>query len=386
MTFQTIRLCAFLLIGYGLFPLTDGQDTVVCKNLRYAGPIKNVIDMRPTKLAEVTAAAAEAAEGFATDMASGAIGGIPYVGMMLSSVFEQWLSVYGAGDLDPVAVYNSLKLEIDQLKLYMDQEIEELKLDQIKKAFGTNGGGIMGYAKHCKNTYKDDPDDMSACLENLRALMEQQYQFFLPKDEKASSYEQTLPLFRMYGQLFVDTVLDQIHVAMKRGKESQAAAHAHALITKVAKFKEHTLDSVKKIILAQVEPHIMPPKNNPSCASSSGVAMCACTIAIGPNKFDAVDRNGFPQDKTKNFCIGVTYRSTDSCKTTMRNYAKKYSREYAEAVATYWRKQVGEIVNQWVKTAETLKPMVENRKRWASADVFTILTVKLSEAYPSRLH
>ena len=319
--------------------------------------------MKPTELAEATATAAAAAEGFASDMVSGAIGGIPYVGIMLSSLFEQWLSVYGKGELDVVAVYNSLKLEIDQLRRYMDQEIEELKVDQIEKAFGTDGGGMLGYAEHCNNTYKEDPDDMSACLENLRALMAQQYNFFLPKDEKASSYEQTLPLFRMYGQLFVNTVLDQIHVAKKRSKNSQAAAHAQALITKVAKFKAHLLDSVKKIILHQVAPHIMPPKKNPSCAGSSQLAMCVCTISIGPSYFDAVDKSGFPTDKTKNFCVGVTHLSADSCKTTMKMYAKKYAREYAKAVATYWGRQVGVIVNDWAKTAERLKPMVDNHKR-----------------------
>lgn len=222
---------------------------------------------------------------------------------------------------------------------------------------------MLGYAHYCKDTYKDYADEMSACLENLRAMMAQQYHFFLPKDDKASSYEQTLPLFRMYGQLFVDTVLDQIHVAKKRGRNSLAVAHARALITKVAEFKAHTLDSVKKIILFHAEPHIMPPKNNPSCASSSRLAMCTCTIAIAPSKFDAVDEKGYPTDKTKNFCVGVTYTSTDPCKTTMQDYAKKYSRDLTEAVGTYWRKQLGEIVREWVKTADTLKPMVDNHKR-----------------------
>ena len=167
----------------------------------------------------------------------------------------------------------------------------------------------------------------------------------------------------MYGQLFVNTVLDQIDVATKRGKYSQAVAHAQTLITRVAKFKSHLLDSVNKIILFQATPHIMPPQKNPSCAGSSRFAMCVCTIAIGPSHFDVVDKNGWPTDKTKNFCVGVTYTSADPCKTTMKMYGKKYARDYAEAVATYWGRQVGRIVNDWVKTAEKLKEMVDNRKR-----------------------
>ena len=121
--------------------------------------------------------------------------------------------------------------------------------------------------------------------------MVEQYHFFLPENDKASSYEQTLPLFRLYGQLFVDTVLDQIHVATKRSKTSQAAAHAQALITRV---------SVKRILRLQVASHIMPPQDNPACATlPQGFQMCVCTLAIGPSKFEAVDKTGSPTDKTK---------------------------------------------------------------------------------------
>ena len=212
----------------------------------------------------------------------------PVVGVMLSTMFDQLVSIFGGG-VDMEDVYKSLKEEIDQLKEYMDQEIEELKLDQIKKVFETSKGGMLGYAKHCKDTYKNDPD-MSTCLENLRAMMVEQYHLFLPESDKASSCEQTLPLFRMYGQLFVDTVLDQIHVATKKSKKSQAATHAQVLITKVAEFKAHYLECVKKILRLQVASHIMPPQDNPACAPlPQGFQMCVCTLAIGLSKFKAVD-------------------------------------------------------------------------------------------------
>ena len=360
---QTIRLCAFLLLLYGLIPPTDAQDQVICLNLEYAGPIKEVIDRKPTKLAEAITEAASETEEFALAMAGLAIDQIPVVGAMLSTIFEQLVSVFGGG-VDLNDVYKSLKEEIDQLKEYMDQEIEELKLDQIKKVFGTDRGGMLGYAKHCKNTYKNDPDDMSTCLENLRAMLLEQYHFFLPEDDKASSYEQTLPLFRMYGQLFVDTVLDQIHVAKKRGKNSQAAAHAQALITKVAEFNAHTLDSVKKILRLQVSSHIMPPKNNPKCAPlPQGFPMCVCTLSIGASKFNAVDKSGSPTDKTKNYCVGIIYGSGNVCGYTKRQYERKYAPKHAQAVAAYWKKQLGDTVAEWVKAADALKPMVEKHKR-----------------------
>ncbi|KAL9971905.1 hypothetical protein ACROYT_G018126 [Oculina patagonica] len=364
MTSTWTRLCALILIVCGLIAITDAQDVITCQNLHYAGPIKEVIEMKPTKLAEGTNEAAEIAKGLALDLTSGAIGSIPVVGSALSSLFDQIAEVFGDDSLSAEDVYNSLSQEISKLKQYMDQEIEELKFDQIKKAFGTDRGGMLSYAKHCKDTYKSDPDDMMNCLENLRSMLIQQYHFFLPADSKASSYEQTLPLFRMYGQLFVDTLLDQIHVAMKRGKNSQAAAHAKALITRVGEFESHTKEAVAKILKLHVTPHIMPPKNNPQCAPipGSGHRFCTCTIAIGPSKFDdiAVVKDKFT---TKNFCMGIIYDSYRSCEETIAGYQKDYMKDHATAVMTYWKKQLVNTAKVWKQTAENLKPMVENHKR-----------------------
>ena len=357
-------LCVFILVVCGLIPLIDA-NAIHCQNLEYTGPIKEVIEMKPTKLAEATDAAAAAAEGFAMDMVSAGIGGIPFVGIMLSSMFDQIVASFGSGGLQIEDVFNSLKLEIYQLKEYMDQNIEEVKIDYIRKAFGTTSrGGMLGYAKHCTDSYKTRANEMAVCLENLRAMLSQQYHFFMPEGETPSAYEQTLPLFRMYGQLYVDTLLDQIAVEKKRGYEDLAERHAEALIATVKEFKEHSEKALKIIVMNHLEPHIMPPKNNPSCAPlSDGVRMCVCTIAIGPSKFNAVDKNGIPTDKTKNFCVGVIYTSRDPCKTTIRAYANDYAREHGTAIVTYWRKQVGQIVSKWTKTAEALQPMVDKHKR-----------------------
>ncbi|XP_078369449.1 uncharacterized protein LOC144653348 [Oculina patagonica] len=204
---------------------------------------------------------------------------------------------------------------------------------------------------------------MVNCLENLRSMLTQQYHFFLPADSKASSYEQTLPLFRMYGQLFVDTVLDQIHVAKKRGKNSQAAAHAEALIAKVKEFDSHAREAVIKIIKLHIAAQIMPPKDNPQCAPlPGGNSFCTCTIAIGPSKFDDIK---VVKDKatTKNFCIGIMYNTDRSCAQTMEGYKRDYLKDHTKAVVTYWQKQLGVIVKAWQQTADNLKPMVENHKR-----------------------
>ncbi|KAJ7376830.1 hypothetical protein OS493_031978, partial [Desmophyllum pertusum] len=79
--------------------------------------------------------------------------------------------------------------------------------------------------------------------------------------------------------------------------------------------------------------------------------------------FDVVDKNGIPTDKTKSFCIGVISSSGEPCKTTMRTYSKEYLQEPAIAVATYWRKQLGETMAKWANIAEILQSMVDKHKR-----------------------
>ena len=62
---------------------------------------------------------------------------------------------------------------------------------------------------HCEKTYKGDAEDMANCLENLRSMLAQQYHFFVPSaDSKVSMLEFSLPMFRMYGELYVDTILE----------------------------------------------------------------------------------------------------------------------------------------------------------------------------------
>ena len=229
-------LWIFFFTMCGVTPVILAQDFFNCFNLQYSGPIEDVIEMKPTGLVEKTSDAAKAGRQFAIVLGANVLGQIPVVGTILGAMFEGIAELFGGGGLDPEDVYNSLAEEINQLKEYMDQEISEAKLDYIKKIFGTSNGGILSYSMHCQKTYKNDAEDMAPCLENLHSMLTTQYHFFLPSDSKVSSYEFSLPLFRMYGQLFVDTLLEQIGAARARGKESQAVAFADTLINKVEAF------------------------------------------------------------------------------------------------------------------------------------------------------
>lgn len=350
----------------GVTPVILAKDKFYCHNLQYAGPIKDVITMKPTKLAEKTSNAAKIGIGFAKTMISNTIGEIPAVGSILSALFDELADVFGlGGGLDPEDVYNSLKAEIDKLKEYMDQEILEAKLENIKNAFGTRNGGILSYAMYCQKTYKNDAQDMAPCLENVNAMLTSHYHNFLLEDGKpVSVYESSLPLFRMYGQLYVDTLLELIGAARKRGKESQAAAQADTLINKVARFKKYYEKSFNKIEALHTKVRIMP-EDNGGCGYIPGadLNMCVCSLGIGPNKFDEAEikKKG---KSLKNWCVGIYFKSNiDPCSWALNAYNRTYAIIRKHAIQSYWKKQVGEAVENWVKMADELKPLKENMKR-----------------------
>ena len=107
------------------------------------------------------------------------------------------------------------------------------------------------------------------------------------------------------------------------------------------------------------------PENNGDCAPipDKGVDMCVCSIAIGPSKFNDAEIKKAGKS-IKNFCIGVYYSSGNPCELAKKNYIQRYARKHVEAVATYWKKQLGDIVDTWVKTAEELKSLKANLKRY----------------------
>lgn len=366
MTLNQTMLWILILTACGVTPLIRvNGDEFVCHNVEYAGPIKEVIQIKPTKLAEKTSNAAKHVKGLAIAVASGVIAKIPVAGSILGAVFKELAGAFGNKGLQAEDVYNSLKKEIDQLKSYVDQEIDEVKLDYIKKAFGTSRGGILSYAMHCQKTYQGDADDIAPCLENVNAMLTQQYHFFMPSDSRLSSYEFSLPLFRMYGELFVDTVMEQIAVAMTRGKETQAAAMADTLITKVKQLEEHYTTSLVKIAKLHAEPHVSTDSGKADCAliPYHNVRMCICTLAIGPNKISSSDTKD-PAKSLKNFCVGVYYgTNSDVCKIAKKEYFEGYAEDHVQAIKTYWKKQVGDTVESWTKTAEALEGLREKVKR-----------------------
>ncbi|KAJ7388814.1 hypothetical protein OS493_035371 [Desmophyllum pertusum] len=261
-------LFAFILVVCGLSPLTDAQDAIHCENLEYTGPIRENQRMFTTVL----------------------------------------------------------QIEIAQLRKYMDQSIEDIKVDYVRKAFWNKQRWNPELRATLRRNLRRRRGRNGAFAWRIYALcLSQQYHFFLPEGETPSAYEQTLPLFRMYGQLYVDTLLDQIAVAKTKGKESLAVKQAEALIAKVKEFTEHAKMAFNLIVRHHLTPHIMPTKDNPDCEVLPGtnVKMCVCTLSIGPGKFDEIDVKGGPKDKTKNWCVGITYNARDSCKTTVSCVCEK---------------------------------------------------------------
>ena len=91
--------------------------------------------------------------------------------------------------------------------------------------------------------------------------------------------------------------------------------------------------------------------------------MCTCILAIGPNKFTSDEVTKGPGKDSKNFCVGIFYNRVNACEDAKEGYRKKYAGKHLKAIATYWKKQVGDAVSSWIETAKALEPLKANVKR-----------------------
>ena len=110
----------------------------------------------------------------------------------------------------------------------------EYQSGQLAFMFGTREGGIYSASPPTAEIYfqgtrgRDGP--MTVWFSSTT--------FVITDDDVVELNELTLPLFREYGQLFVETLLEQINVAKQKGKDSIAAAHTKELISKIEAFRE----------------------------------------------------------------------------------------------------------------------------------------------------
>ena len=244
----TFAAAAVALLLAGFFVATSADEqTGLCIKLGYVGPVGEVIDRKPTKLA---LASDDAALATLAEVGSVVTEQIPIVGKFLSFTFDA-LANFFEGDVIE-EMYDSLFSEIQAVRQYVDQNIRVVNLQYVKDMFGTKEGGIFGIALYCRNTFTGQAEEMDRCLETLRTTLIQQYHFFMPDDDDVELNELTLPLFREYGQLFVQTLLEQINVAKQKGKDSIAVAHTKELIRKIEAFREHAMNAIKQILKDQV--------------------------------------------------------------------------------------------------------------------------------------
>ena len=245
------KSAAVALLLAALFATTSATDkTGTCLKLSYIGPVGEVINREPTKLA---LASDNAAVAMLASVGSLVSGEVPVVGSFLGFVFDSIMTNFLVDQGNVIEkMYESLFSEIQALRQYVDQNIKVINLQYVKDMYGTTEGGIFGIATYCRNTFKGHAEEMDQCLGKLRTTLIQQYHFFMPDENDVELNELTLPLFREYGQMFVETVLEQINVAKQKGKDSIAAAHTQELIKKIEAFKVHSENAVAQILKDQV--------------------------------------------------------------------------------------------------------------------------------------
>ena len=224
-----------------------------CSNGHYTAPeINSVVTGTATNLAKATVQHGDALVDSMKALVGGVIGLLPG-GAFVSGLFSAIGNVIGGGD-DPVQVlanmYNELVQEIENLRNYVDDRIEQTNLEWVKRQLGDASGGLMAVARTIVDIDGRDLDELEGELDDLYdALILNYYQFAPPTTDTAiASFERTLPLFRQFADLILTTMVSEIAVKKLLCKDDDAASKTTALQERITIMEQHYTAATAAII------------------------------------------------------------------------------------------------------------------------------------------
>ena len=185
---------------------------------KYSGPkdFDDIFKGTPTRPPKMSG---DQGAKLAEDMASIGLGEIPVIGSIIKGFFDTFMGMYNDNNLQNVLdqFYKDLENEVKNLKLYVDEQIAELKVNYIYDHFNAD----LVYTQLCT---LEDAKDQSACAqEAYRRIVASKV--FLPNlnaskrpdafserelRNQAVVLERILPMLRHHGDLLVMVSLEVI--------------------------------------------------------------------------------------------------------------------------------------------------------------------------------
>lgn len=301
-----------------------------------APPIVEVIKFGPSKIAKVTLNSANKALEVATKIGFGIFGEIGPGGSLIGDLFTGIKSLFGGkSDAERLKeVLEQIVEEIKNVRIYLDKRIEEAETRWLDNALGTlsSNTGLLGIAM--KATYKRGPELLDQ-LDRLHDFLLKDFNQFVPQTDSIASYEKTLPLFRLFGDLYVSTVVSEINMFKQIGRHDYAAVKITELQSVVKKFQQHWSRACGKILADHL--HL----NNYHCKSFSRhtswyIESCT-TIDMG-------GLNCFIETSHCHYANPATY---PNAKAFMIDARSTFVRNRRRNLLSYWKNQVGNIVQKW---------------------------------------
>ena len=229
------------------------SSTTGCSDGHYSAPqISDIVTGTPTNLAKATVKHGDALVESMKDITAGLLGLLPG-GAFIAGMFNAIGNYIGGGE-DPVQVlanmYNALVEEIENLRKYVDDRIEQTNLEWVKRQLGDASGGLMAVARTIIDIDGRDLDELEDELDDLYDALILNYYQFAPStsDSTVASYEQSLPLFRQYADLLVTTMVSEIAVKKKLCKDDDAASKSTALQERITLMEQHYTAATAAII------------------------------------------------------------------------------------------------------------------------------------------
>ena len=350
------RLLLTLLFAIYLSELVSGCNRKAFKNChdgRYEGPIRTIVDNGPTAIAQASDDNGEYLASIVEPIFTSVVGDIIPFGGLVFGVIDGIRAAIDGSTADPyTSLLETLYEEVQRLREYVDAKIELAALIDLDNNLGSTHAGIFGRVEDTKDA--DTTEELWDELDQLQGALQDVHDHFVPSTDSIISYEASLPYFRVFGDLFLSCLLDQIQAAKELGYTSDIADLAEEIQTRVAIFFEHYVGALSAILSAHTD------LDEPKCTTdsylvSSGwwifttvtrVADFKCTVEMG-GEICSIESTECTDANEVNVLKDMMVDKMDTFK----------DNRWSD-LANYWLDQVGYVVYKWNRIGNAVKNQV----------------------------
>ena len=325
-----------------------------CHDGQYNGTIRTIVDTGPSDIAKASDDRAADLLSYVQPIFSTVIGQVlPYSDLVFGVIDGIIAAIGGGSTQDPYsALLQTLYEEIERLKAYVDSKIELAALIDLDNDLGSKHAGIFGRVEDTK--YAETTEELWDELDQLHGALQDAHDHFVPSTDSIISYEASLPYFRVFGDLLITCLLDQIQAAKALGYTSKVAYIAEEIQDRANIFYSHYITAIRTIIKDHTS------LEEPKCTEHLYIvpsgwwifttyttyADIKCTVEMG-DKICSIESTECTDANEENILKELLKDKMDTFKTNRRI-----------DLSNYWFDQVGYVAYNWNGIANKVENQV----------------------------